>query len=262
MIAESTIIQAAKQLRQASESGQTCAPIRELIGMEDIEAAYAIQKINNQLRIDAGARIIGSKVGLTSLVVQQQFGVYQPDFGMLFHDKEVLNGGEISIKEILQPKVEAEVAFVLGKDLTEENLTSIDILSAIEYALVSIEIVGSRVEGWNIKITDTVADNASASHYVVGHRPMCLGALDLTGCKMQMTKNGVIASEGTGAACLGSPINAVLWLAQTMAKIGSPMRAGDLILSGAVGPMVGVAAGDHIEASIEGLGSVSVRFTD
>lgn len=262
MAAKETIAKAAALLRQATASGTTCAPIRDLIGLEDIEAAYAIQETNNKLRIAAGARIIGSKIGLTSTAVQRQLGVDQPDFGMLFHDKEVLNGGEISIKEIMQPKVEVEIAFVLGKDLDQEKLTSVDILSSIDYALAAIEIVGSRIENWNIKITDTVADNASASHYVVGHRPMCLGSLDLTGCKMQMQKNGILASEGTGAACLGSPINAVLWLAQTMAKLGRPMRAGDLILSGAIGPMVNVAAGDHIEAQIQGLGTVSVRFTD
>ena len=256
------IIQGAEKIQKAIESQKTCSPIRDIIGIEDLDAAYAIQNINNSIRIGRGAKIVGKKIGLTSKAVQKQLGVDQPDYGTLFLDMEVLYGDKIPWKETMQPKVEAEIAFILCQDLDSYNIGLTDIIQSIDYALPAIEIVGSRIENWNIKITDTVADNASASHYVVGHRPMCLGSLDLTGCKMQMQKNGILASEGTGAACLGSPINAVLWLAQTMAKLGRPMRAGDLILSGAIGPMVNVAAGDHIEAQIQGLGTVSVRFTD
>ena len=206
--------------------------------------------------------MIGSKIGLTSPVVQAQFGINTPDFGVLWDDKEVWNGGEISVKEIMQPRAEAEIAFVLGKDLNSDSITSIDVISSIEYALASIELVGSRIEGWNIRITDTIADNASASHWVVGHKPVRLENLDLINCKMVMEKNGQVTSEGIGSACLGSPINAMFWLAKTMARIGKPMRAGDVILTGALGPMVNVKAGDHFKAVIEGLGEVSVKFTE
>ena len=141
-----------------------------------------------------------------------------------------------------------------------QRLTSVDILSAIDYAVASIEIVGSRIADWDIKIVDTIADNASASHWVIGHKPVKLENLDLINCKMVMENNGKIVSEGLGKACLGSPINAMLWLAQKMQKIGKPMKAGDVILSGALGPMVSAKAGDNFKVIIEGLGEVSVAF--
>lgn len=253
---------AAKRLREAAKTGITCQPVRDLIGETDLVQAYQVQQINNNFRIAEGARIVGSKIGLTSPVVQQHFGISQPDFGMLWSDKEVWNNGEISVKEIMQPKAEAEIAFVLGKDLTSPSLTSIDVISAIEYALASIEIVGSRIEAWDIRITDTIADNASASHFVVGHKPVRLENLDLINCGMVMYKNGEKVSEGRGGECLGSPINAMLWLAKTMARLGNPMRAGDVVLTGALGPMVNISAGDSFKAEIEGLGDVLVNFTE
>lgn len=252
---------AAKRLREAAAKGIVCEPVRNLIGTTDLEKAYAVQEINTALRVAQGARIIGSKIGLTSVAVQQQLGVDQPDFGMLWNDKEVLNGGEIAISELMQPRAEAEIAFVLGKDLTAKNLTSIDIISAIDYALASIEIVGSRIKNWDIKITDTIADNASASHWVVSHRPVKLENIDLLNCEMVMKKNGKIVSEGVGKNCLGSPINATLWLAQKLVSMGRPMCEGDVILTGALGPMVNVDAGDNIHVTIEGVGAVSVGFT-
>ncbi|HHM21433.1 MAG TPA: 2-keto-4-pentenoate hydratase [Bacteroidetes bacterium] len=253
---------AARRLREAAESGQPCSPVRDLIGETDMEAAYAVQEINRIWRLAEGARIVGSKIGLTSPSVQAQFGISQPDFGILWNDREVLNGGEISIREIMQPKAEAEIAFVLGKSLVGDGLTSVDVLSAVEYVLPAIELVGSRIKDWDIRISDTIADNASASHWVVGHRPVKLGQLDLINCNMVMKKNDTIASSGKGAACLGSPVNAVLWLARTMERMGQPLQAGDIVLSGALGPMVNVKEGDHFHAWISGLGEVSVRFTE
>lgn len=253
---------AAKRLREAAQKGITCDPVRNLIGETDIEKAYAVQEINTAYRIANGGKIVGSKIGLTSPAVQKQLGVDQPDFGMLWADTEVWNNGEISVKEIMQPKAEAEIAFVLGKDLDSKYLTAVDIISSIEYALASIEIVGSRIEGWNIRITDTIADNASASHFVLGHKPVRLENLDLINCGMSMYKNGEKVSEGNGGACLGSPINAMQWLAKTMAELGKPMRAGDVILTGALGPMSNVSAGDSFRAEIEGLGAVAVNFTE
>lgn len=253
---------AAKRLREAEAKGIVCEPVRKLIGTTDIAKAYAVQEINTALRIAQGARIVGSKIGLTAPVVQKQLGVDQPDFGMLWNDREVTNGGEISMSQLMQPKAEAEIAFVLGKDLTSEHLTSIDILSAVDYALASIEIVGSRIKNWDIKITDTIADNASASHWVVGHQPVKLENLDLLNCKMVMENKGKIVSEGIGKNCLGSPVNAMLWLAQQMVKMGRPMRAGEVILTGALGSMVTAQAGDDFRVTIEGLGEVSVKFVE
>jgi len=253
---------AAKRLREASAKGIPCEPVRVLIGETDVEKAYAVQGINTALRVASGARPVGSKIGLTAPVVQKQLGVDQPDFGMLWSDKEVLNGGEISMAELMQPKAEAEIAFVLGKDLTADHLTSVDIISAVDYALAAIEIVGSRIRDWDIKITDTIADNASASHWVVGHQPTKLEHLDLLNCQMVLKNKGKVVSEGVGSNCLGSPINATLWLARQLVKVGKPMRAGDLVLTGALGPMVAVNAGDDFHLSIEGLGEVQVRFVE
>jgi 2-keto-4-pentenoate hydratase len=256
-----SIEEVAKILREAADQKITCEPIRGIIGVTDITKAYKIQSINSKIRIANGARVVGSKIGLTSIAVQKQLGVDQPDYGLLYDDMEILNGGEVSCIELMQPKVEAEIAFVLKKDLNTTSITASEMMSAIDYAVASIEIVGSRIRDWNIKITDTIADNASASHFVIGHRPVSLENIDLINCKMVLYKNGEIVSEGTGAACLGSPINACIWLAKTMAAHGSPLKAGDLILSGALGPMSSVAPGDQIKTVIEGLGEVSVSFT-
>lgn len=262
MISKENIESAAKRLRDAAAKNEVCAPVRDLLGMTDLNAAYAVQQINTNLKKETGGKVIGHKIGLTAPVVQKQLGVDQPDFGLLWHDTEILNGGEISVKELMQPKAEAEIAFVLGKDLDKEFITSVDVIKSIEFAVAAIEIVGSRIENWNIKITDTIADNASASHWVIGHQPMPLSKVDLINCKMQMTNKGDVVSEGAGKACLGSPINAMLWLAKKMVEMGQPLKAGDLILSGAVGPMVAINAGDNFEARIEGLGSVGVAFTN
>ena len=251
----------ALSLRQAQEQKKTITPLRETIGIEDLELAYAIQEANTQFRQNQGEKIVGYKIGLTSHAVQKQLGVDQPDFGVLFNTMEVQNGGMVSISEILQAKIEAEIAFVLKEDLNQERFTAADIISAIDYALVSLEIVGSRIENWNIKITDTIADNASASHFVLGHRPVRLDQFDVVACKMNMSKNGEQVSQGSGAACLGSPINATIWLAEKFSSIGRPLKKGDILLTGAIGPMVSVTGGDHIVADIEGLGSVSVTFT-
>lgn len=252
---------AAKRLREAANKREVCEPVRNLIGTSDIEKAYAVQEINTAYRIAEGARIVGSKIGLTSPAVQKQLGVDQPDFGMLWHDKEIQNGGEISMSKLMQPKAEAELAFVLGKDLTSDKLTTIDIISAIDYVLPSIEIVGSRIKNWDIKITDTIADNASASHWVVGHQPISLENIDLLNCKMVMKNKGKVVSKGIGKNCLGSPINAMFWLANQMIKMGNSMQAGDVILTGALGPMVSAKAGDDFKITIEGAGEVSVKFT-
>lgn len=247
----------AKILREANDTKETIAPLREN-GLTDIDTAYAVQNINTEYRLNNGARIIGKKIGLTSPSVQKQLGVDQPDYGILFDDMEILNGQSVSMKDLMQPKVETEIAFVLGDDLNDDRLTIIDLISAIDYALPAIEIVGSRIADWNIKICDTIADNASASHFIIGHTPKTLDEFDMVSCRMQLSKNGVLASEGNGAACLGSPLNSTLWLANKMMELGQPLQAGELIYTGALGPMVNVEARDHITTEIEGLGHVSV----
>ena len=192
--------------------------------------------------------------------MQKQLGVGQPDYGMLFADMARGDAEEVALSDVLQPKVEAEIAFVLGRDLIEPQLTGADLLRAIEYAVPAIEIVGSRVANWDIRITDTIADNASSGLYVLGSRPVTLKDFDPRLCGMVMEKSGEPVSVGAGAACLGSPLNAALWLAKVMAKLGRPLLEGDTILSGALGPMVGVQPGDVFDVRIEGLGAVRATF--
>lgn len=258
---QSTIQQLADRLRQANLTKNFCEPLREVIGVEDIETAYTIQKININRAVAEGARIIGHKIGLTSKAIQKQLGVNQPDFGTLLDSMEILNNDSFSVKELMQPKIEAEIAFVLKYDLPNYPLAMNELISAIDYVLPALEIVGSRIADWNIRITDTIADNASASHFVVGHQPVRLADVDVVNCEMRMLQNGIEASKGIGSACLGSPLNSTLWLVNIMAKNGTPLKADSLILSGAPGKMANVKAGDTFEASFDDWGKVSVHFT-
>ena len=259
MISMDVIEAAAARLRDAQTQGVPCEPVRTLIGDTDIAAAYQVQQINNALRLAEGGVVVGQKIGLTSLAVQKQLGVDQPDFGLLFADTEVKNGGGVRASEILQPKAEAEIAFVMKHDLTGE-ITLERAKAGIDYAVGAIEIVGSRVLNWDIRITDTVADNASASHFVLGDVRQDVNELDLASVKMQLKKNGEVVSEGMGAACMGNPLFALVWLAQTFADLGTPLKAGDIVLSGALGPMCAGEAGDTFVAEIDGFGAVAFSF--
>jgi len=254
------IEQAAQALTEAARTHEYLAPLRETYPGIDIDSAYAIQRVNTQRRVAQGRRIVGCKIGLTSLAVQKQLGVDQPDFGILFDDMSFGDGEAIPASVLHQPKIEAEVAFVIGRDLTMSNPGHLDVLNAIDYALPALEIVGSRIDKWNIRIADTIADNASSSAFVIGNTPKKLSELDLRLCGMVLERRGEPVSVGAGAACLGNPINAVVWLARTMAALGTPLKEGDLLLSGALGPMVAVTPGDIFEARINGLGSVRAAF--
>ncbi|MEX2597279.1 MAG: fumarylacetoacetate hydrolase family protein [Salibacteraceae bacterium] len=251
---------AASILWEAQNSGELCSPVREIIGEADLESAYTVQRINTGLKLKRGEQIIGAKIGLTNEVVQKQLGVNQPDYGVLTDAMLFNESNRIPWSVLHQPKVEAEIAFVLGQDITEGDITLSDLKAKIASAVASIEVVGSRIKDWNIRITDTIADNASASHFVLGAEEKPLSEIDLEGCKMVMKRGEEIVSEGFGKACMGNPLNALLWLAQTMVKLGTPLRAGDVVLAGALGPMVSVQPGDEFNATIEGLGTVSVSF--
>lgn len=253
------VIVAADRLRAAYD-GVPCAPVRDLFADGDVDAAYAVQDHNTRHWEAAGRRVVGYKIGLTSKVVQTQLGVDQPDFGVLFADMAALDGDVLSWGQVLQPRAEAEVAFVLGRDLDRPDATAAEVMAAIDHALPAIEIVGSRIADWNIRIVDTVADNGSSGAYVLGTTPQRIADVDLRLCGMVLWRRGEPVSVGAGAACLGHPLNAAAWLARKMAAAARPLRAGDVILSGALGPMVAALPGDRLCAEIAGLGSVRIGF--
>ena len=254
------IHQAAKALALARANRSPIPPVSISHGIDSLDAAYLVAEINTRIRLESGRRIVGLKVGLTSKAVQQQLGVNQPDFGVLFDDMEFLSGQDVPTARLLQPKVEAEIAFVLGRDVTGSAPSYSEFLSCLSYALPAIEIVDSAIADWKISLVDTVADNASSGLYVLGDQPMAIGELSLGALGMHMEKNGQQVSTGSGAACLGHPLRAAFWLARTMAERGQGLRQGQVILSGALGPMVPVAAGDLVQASVGALGGVSCRF--
>jgi 2-keto-4-pentenoate hydratase len=251
---------AAAAVRDARRDRKTISRISETHAISGLDAAYAVAEINTRHRHEAGVRVVGMKVGLTSKAVQQQLGVDQPDFGILFDDMEFLNGQDIPMSRLIQPKVEAEVAFVMGRDLDVQAPSYAEFLSSVAFALPAIEVVDSVIADWKITLVDTVADNASSGLFVLGDQPITLGGLSLGEIGMTMDKNGQQVSIGTGAACLGHPLRAAFWLARTMAARGTHLRAGQVILSGALGPMVPVGAGDLITVRIGALGTVSCRL--
>jgi 2-keto-4-pentenoate hydratase len=247
----------AKRIREAYDTFEPIAPVRDDLASGGIEAAYAVQEINTTLWLDAGRRLVGRKIGLTSEAVQRQLRVDQPDFGALFADMCLADGEPVT--SVLQPRVEAEVALVLGRDLPEPDVTIAELLGAVDYLLPAIEVVGSRIAGWDITILDTIADNASCGMYVLGTRPVRPGDIELRDVGMSLEVDGKVASVGSGAACLGHPYRAALWLARRMVAEGTPLQAGDVLMTGALGPMADLGVGSSAVATLDGLGVVRTR---
>lgn len=251
--------QIASNLRNAYTNGPI-APFAPCVN-GDIGAAYRIQNRNTEhaLKVD-GRRITGRKIGLTSVVVQKQLGVDQPDYGVLFEDMAIGNRAVASASDLLQPRIEAEIAFGIGADLDDPALELPDLLGIVEWVAPALEIVDSRIADWRIGIVETIADNASSGRFVIGPRTPFSMEVELVNCRMNMLEDGQVVSRGSGAACLGNPLLATLWLAKKLAEVGHPIRAGELILSGALGPMVNVRKGSAYHATVEGLGEVCVAF--
>lgn len=253
---------AAGRLQRAADERTPCDPVRDLIGDDDLAAAYAVQTRVVRARLDAGATVVGRKIGLTSPAVQQQLGVDQPDFGWLTDDMDVTGADEIPMSRLLQPKAEAEVAFVLKADLAEGPLDVAQVRAAVDHVVAALEIVDSRVRGWDIRFADTVADNASSGLYVLGTQRRTLDEIEPVELTMTMSLDGEMVSTGDGVACLGDPLNALAWLARTARAHGDPLRAGQVVLSGALGPMRDVHPGAVVTVDIPGLGSVTATFSN
>jgi 2-oxopent-4-enoate/cis-2-oxohex-4-enoate hydratase len=254
------IEQLGTELYQALVDAKTVKPLTDRHPDISIEDAYQIQKQLMKLRLAAGERVIGKKIGVTSKAVMNMLGVYQPDFGYLTDGMVYNEGQAIPMSRLIQPKAEGEIAFVLKKTLKGPGISSADVLAATEGVMACFEIVDSRIQDWKIKIQDTVADNASCGVFVLGDRLVDPRDVDLNTCGMVLEKNGDIVATGAGAAALGAPANAVAWLANTLGRLGIALEAGEVVMSGSLAIMVPVAAGDNLRVSIGGIGSCSVRF--
>jgi 2-keto-4-pentenoate hydratase len=255
------VIRAADRIRSAVRDHRTVAPVRDLIGADNVTAAYAVQREVTRARVAGGAKIVGRKIGLTSPAVQRQLGVDQPDFGVLFADMDVSTMDEVPSARLIQPKAEAEIAFILDRDLTDVEVDATAVRAAVAYAVAALEIVDSRIAAWDIALADTVADNASSGLFVLGTRRLTLNQFEPRDVTMRLHADGLLVSQGNGAACLGDPLNALAWLARTAVAFGEPLRAGQVILSGALGPMVPTTPGVSVRADITALGEVTATFS-
>lgn len=226
-----------------------------------VQMAYAVQLETIRRKVNEGKRIIGKKIGLTSLAMQKLLGVDQPDYGHLLDSMVIENGGHIPQSLVMQPRVEAEIAFILKKNLSGPRVTAADVLLATDYVLPALEIVDSRVKDWKIKLQDTIADNASSGLYVLGGKPVKPDAVDLAQVGMVFCKNGEIYNTGVGAAALGHPAFCVAWLANKLSEFGIELKAGEVILSGALSAAAAAAPGDIFQARLAHLGEVGVVFT-
>jgi 2-keto-4-pentenoate hydratase len=252
---------ALERLASARAAGRACTPVRTLLPAGDIRSAYAVQAAWVAGQVAGGAAVVGRKIGLTNPAVQAQLGVDQPDFGTLLSTMDCPPGEPVDIGRLLQPKIEAEIAFLLADDLDAPDIGPADVLAATGAVAAALEIVDSRIADWDISIVDTVADNASSGLFTLGPDRNRPAQLDLAACPMRLWRDNEEVSTGSGAACLGHPATAVAWLAATARSYGQPLQAGEIVLSGALGPMVPVRAGDRFTAEIGGLGRVTAAFT-
>ncbi len=259
-----TAVMAAELAEELWRAGTTREPVEPLTDRYPdlvINDAYAIQSQVIERRTGAGARMVGRKVGLTSRPMQETLGVSEPDYGVILDDMVVEDGDLIPLDTLLQPRVEAELAFVLDRDLAGPGVTTANALAAIAGVLPSIEVVDSRIAGWRIKLVDTVADNASSGLLVLGGRMRPVADLDLRLVGVVVSRDGEVVDTGAGAAALGNPARCVAWLANKLATFGAGLRAGDVVLPGAVHRMVPVAPGDVFRAEFAYLGAVTARFS-
>ncbi len=248
----------ARLLLQADESATPIEPITgELPGLT-VDGAYAVQRAGRALRLAAGGRVAGHKIGLTSEAIQRQLGVDQPDYGYLLASMILDGGAAIDVSRLIAPRVEGEVVFILGEAIHGDQVTAEDVLAATASVAPALEIIDSRVADWRITLADTIADNASSALAVIGE-PRPLHGLDLPGLRMTLTV-GDEAVEGRGAAVLGHPATSVAWLVRALARQGEGLAAGEVVLSGALARAVDVTAGVDATAEFDGIGTVHARL--
>ncbi len=250
----------ARRLWDASENKTPCAPVRDELGEHNISGAYRVQHANAKKRIANGDVHVGFKVGMTSAAVQQQLGYFEPNFGHLFGSREYVHGALLPNRTLIQPRAEGEIAFVLKKDLDRARLRLSEVVQSIDYAVCSIELLDSRISGWDIGPVDSIADNGCGGAHVLGVTPRKVTDCDLILCGMIGRKNGQIETLGVGAASMTNSLLAILWLAEKLALTDRPLKAGDVVLSGSLGPIVPLAPGDVFEVEIAGLGAASVHM--
>lgn len=254
------VARAADRLWAAARNATPCTPVRDLIGANDLDRAYAVQELLVSRAVGSGDAVVGRKIGATSTAVQQQLGVDQPDFGVLLASMDVSAATKVPMERLLQPKVEGELAFVLGEDLVGGPFDAAHVRSAIAYSVAAVEIVDSRITDWDISFADTVADNASSGLFVLGETRRRLTEVEPVNVEMLMRVNDVVVSTGNGSACLGDPLNALAWLAEQAHRYGAPLRAGQVVLSGALGPMFAVGPGDRVEVHLSGFDPIAFVF--
>lgn len=250
----------AERLRNAEARAQPIEPFAHSLGANGIERAYRIQHINTAHGIAAGRKFCGRKIGLTAKTVQQQLGVDQPDYGALFEDMRLPSGGMLDLAPLIDPRIEAEIALVLGKGIAEQGMSPRDLAACVRYATPALEIVDSRLKDWKIGFADTIADNGASARFVLGEQCHDIQGLDLTAGRMELRRNGALVSSGQGSSTMGGPVHALAWLAETLITHGRPLQAGDVVLTGALGPVVPLAPGDVFQASIDQLSSVSLSI--
>lgn len=252
----------AKHLAEAWNRNEGVQPITGLTPEISVDDAYHIQLYTVEHDVKDGQQITGKKIGLTSKVMQEALAVNEPDYGHLLDSMKVDNGGTISTDRVLQPKVEGEIAFILKDDLAGPNVTSLDVLNATDAVVPALEIIDSRIKDWKLTLADTIADNASSGLYLLGETPVKIEDTDLKQMGMALYKNGVLQNTGVGAAALGDPVKCVAWLANKMSTYGISLKAGEVILSGALSAAVESEPGDQFSAKFDSLGEVNVSFEE
>lgn len=255
-----TIQEAATTLLEAEKTKNVIQPLTETYPGITVDEAYHTQLELIRRKLNDGAIIVGKKIGATSKAIQNMFGVQQPDYGHLLADMMYVEGEVIPLEDYIQPKVEFEIAFKLKRDLKGPNVTVIDVIEATDYIAPAIEIIDSRIEDWNIKFEDTVADNGSSAAAVIGGKPIKLDGIDLTHIGMVAYKNGVMIDSGAGAAVLGNPLRSVAWLANSLGKYNVSLKAGEIVLSGALTSAVEIEDQDTFTAEFDHIGAISVTF--